>query len=174
MSDAMNQARAQVESIVEMVAALQCDFDRLEELREARADSGFPSRVLAKNPDHSGGWWEDEFPDEAAELAELEAAAGECADADEARQRIEEDALSVEVRSGWQTPGEDLQPEEFRIVLCTGGPHVEIVGGLNRHNEPESVRILYHNWGESGELFDFDRDAVLAYAACFFFDTFER
>ena len=38
-----------------------------------------------------------ENPEDAEELKELEAEAGECKDADEARHRIEEDALSVEV-----------------------------------------------------------------------------
>ena len=35
-SHAEAQARAQCESIVEMVAALECDYDRLQELRDAR------------------------------------------------------------------------------------------------------------------------------------------
>lgn len=157
---AQDQARAQVESIVSMVAALDVDYDRLEELREAR-DADSENRTPEE--------WATYYPDDAAELRELEVAAGDCSDSDDARERIERDALSVEVRSDWVAPGEDLTPSEFRIVLCTGGPHVEIVGDLNQHHEPCSVRVLYKDWGTSGELFDFDHAAVLRYCSVFYF-----
>lgn len=148
MSDtAHDQAIAQVESIVRMVAALELDYDRLEELRGI------------ESPDE----------DEARELAELEEAAGGCESEDDARQRILEDALSVEVRSSWHTPGESPEPSEFRILLCTGGPHVEIVGELDDSNEPCRARVLYRDWSESGELFVFDRESVLTYCRCFYF-----
>lgn len=154
------QARAQVASIVAMVAALQCDYDRLEELRELRDDESMPICFDTGSPLTQS---------ELEELTELEEQAGECTSEEEARQRIEEDALSVEVRSGWHTPGERIEePEEFRIVLCTGGPHVEIVGDLDR-GQPSRARILYRDWGTSEELFDFDRDVVLTYCACFYF-----
>lgn len=107
--------------------------------------------------------------DESQELEEMSEAAGECTSEDEARERIQEDALSVEVRSGWQSPGETLEAEEFRIVLCTGGPHVELVGELNQHKEPDSVRVLYRDWSESGEFFDFDSEALLTYCRSFYF-----
>lgn len=53
-------------------------IERIEELREERLSSSFPSRADCENPDHSLGWWEDEYPDEAEELAALEALAEEC------------------------------------------------------------------------------------------------
>lgn len=110
------------------------------------------------------------LPDESdnAELAELESAAGECESEDDARERIQEDALSVEVRSDWCNPGETMEAAEFRIVLCTCGPHVELIGDLNR-GEPTLVRVLYRDWGDSGELFDFDHDKVLRYCGQFYF-----
>ena len=40
---------------------------------------------------------------------------------DDARLAIEEDPLSVQVRSGWHSPGEKAESEEFEILLCTGG-----------------------------------------------------
>ncbi len=225
MSDAArDQALAQMASVCAMVAALEVDYDRLQELREKRA---MPRFVAGRNmpgymPDNEpasfdsaedarayiademeqenddvpedavlecrngsgeygatfGNWhyWVtqdgtmlDDDPDEVEELAELEEAAGDCESEDAARQRIEEDALSVEVRSSWTSVGEDLMPEEFRIVLCTGGPHVEIVGDLDESREPSRVRVIYKDWSESGELFDFDHDAVLTYCRCFFF-----
>lgn len=165
MRDSEAQARAQCASVAEMVAALECDYDRLEELREARDDFVSESPLGANDAAYK---WRADNPEDAAELAELESAAGECSDADEARERILEDALSVEVRSSWHSPGEPGEPDEFRIVLCTGGPHVEFVGDLNR-GEPSSVRCLYRDWGTSGELFDFDHDAALTYCRQFYF-----
>ena len=79
-------------------------------------------------------------------LAAFEAAAGDCADEEEARQRIQEDPFSVEVRSDWTTPGEPLEPSEFTILLCTGGPAVRIVGELNL-GEPCRAWLEYQDWG---------------------------
>ena len=112
------------------------------------------------------GFWMSE--EDMSELAELESAAGENTSEEQAREAIESDPLSVELRSGWASMKEDFEPEEFRIVLCTGGPHVEIVGDLDR-GTPSRVRVLYRDWGTSGELFDFDRAAVLEYCRQFYF-----
>jgi len=101
--------------------------------------------------------------DEAEELAELEEAAGDCESLEDAETRIDEDALSVEVRSGWVSQGEEMQAEEFRILLCTGGPHVEIVGELDHYGQASSARVLWRDWGTSGEIFGFSHSAVLAY-----------
>lgn len=107
--------------------------------------------------------------EEQEELDALSAAAGNCESEEDAQERIQQDPLSVEVRSDWVTPGEDMTAGEFRIVLCTGGPHVELVGDLDDYKEPSRVRVLYKDWGESGELFDFDRDTVLTYCRQFYF-----
>ena len=168
---AESQALAQVASITEMVAALECDYDRLEELREERAALVDED---AEALERGGNWgtqraiaeW-DEL--NSVELADLTEAAGEFDDREQAEQRISEDALSVEVRSGWESVGGSLTPSEFRILLCTGGPHVEIVGELDADAQPDRVRILYKDWGTSGELFDFDHDAVLTYCQQFYF-----
>ena len=148
--EAEQQAGAQLESIIEMVAALECDFDRLAELTEERADL---AETLQDSIDTMDGEadahraalaaWDAE---NAAELAELTAAAGECTDTDEARERINEDPLSIEVRSEWTTLGESLTPGEFCILLCTGGPAVRIVGDLDR-GEPSRPRLEYQDWG---------------------------
>lgn len=172
---AEDQARAQVESIVSMVAALECDYDRLEELRDDFAN-------FEGDEKHAATLGKSEWPsdvtthvgedliyayDVGRELAELEAAAGDCTDEDDARQRISEDPLSVEVRSDWCSPGEEMTAGEFRIVLCTGGPHVEVQGDLS-DGEPSRPRILYRDWGTAGELYEFDSDAVLTYCREFF------
>jgi len=67
---------------------------------------------------------------------------------EQARERIQNDPLSVEVRSGWHTPGVGDSPaEEYRILLCTGGPAVHIIGTLSEYLEPDSARIQYQDWG---------------------------
>ena len=173
MSNAEEQARAQVESIAAMVAALECDYARLNELREDLETACFDeSQSTDPNP---RGWVsevasnaEHTYHTPATEFIALESAAGDCTSEGEAREVIEQDPLSVEIRSGWANSKDEFEPEEFRIVLCTGGPHVEILGDLDR-GEPSRPRILYRDWGTSGELFDFDREAVLTYCRVFYF-----
>lgn len=91
---------------------------------------------------------------------------------DDAQQTIQEDALSVEVRSGWHTPGNKPQIEEFTILLCTGGPAVRIIGELNEHMEPEKPRIQHQDWGTPWTdlpTTDDDEAALLAYCQQFYF-----
>lgn len=176
MSDnARDQAIAQVESIVAMVAALEVDYDRFEELREVRdtwAESLMDACGLLNPSDESRAEamlrWAHEFPSEAEELAELEEAAGDCSDEEEARERIQDDPLSIEFRSDWCSSVDDMEPSEARIVLCTGGPHVEILCDLDR-GQPSRPRVIYKDWGTSGELFDFDHDAVTRYLEQLYF-----
>ena len=154
-SNARNQAEAQMRSIREMVAALELDWNRLEELRDQM----------------EAGTLEDCDRDE---LAELTTTAGDYADRDDAEQRIQEDPLSVEVRRGWGSYDDagNLRPEEFRILLCTGGPAVQIMGELDDHGEPSRAWIEYQDWGTSwiervNE--EGDQDTLLTYARQFYF-----
>src|SRR6202035_5974528 len=106
LASARQQARAQFESIKEMVEALRrCD-------------------------------------DVDVDLGEREMAG----------QTIHEDALSVEVRGDWHIPG-DMEagmvagkPAEYKILLCTGGPAVQIVGKLSEHCEPETAELQCQDW----------------------------
>lgn len=141
---ARDQAAAQLESIREMLAALNCDYDRLEALRNWRC---------------------------AFELDDLEEAAGDCESQDDASQRIQEDPLSVQVRSGWYTPGEEAEAEEYEIVLCTGGPAVRIIGELDQYKQPSSARMQYQDWGTPWTDYHEDgvTDACLEYAQQFYF-----
>lgn len=167
MSDtAKDQALAQCASIYAMVAALHVDYERLAELRDELSEFVEEHASVFADPAFE---WRAKNPDEAIELADLEEAAGDCTSEEEAREAIENDPLSVEVRSDWCNPGEEMAAGEFRIVLCTGGPHVELVGDLDDHKQPSRVRVIYKDWGESGELFDFDREKVLRYCSVFYF-----
>jgi hypothetical protein len=97
------------------------------------------------------------------------------ADNDRARDAIIEDALDVQVRSGWYGPGiKTGKPEEFQILLCTGGPAVRLIGTLNEHGEAETVTMQIQDWFQPWTDFapetGHDGDGVLlAYARCFYF-----
>lgn len=105
---------------------------------------------------------------------------GEEQDAESCRTRIHEDALSVEVRSGWYAPGAqgaDTKPAEYRILLCTGGPAVQITGELSEHGEPETARLEVQDWFTPWVSIrpmvapdNYDSEPILlAYARCFYF-----
>lgn len=167
--NALAQANAQMASVREMVAALEVDYDRLEELRREADDHRATVAAYAEKMDD---WQANADASEALEeLAELEGAAGDCESEDDARERITCDALSVEVRSDWHSVGGDSEPTEFRIVLCTGGPHVQIVGELAQ-GEPSRAWLEYSGWfsGLAERVNqDGDQDALLTYARQFFF-----
>ena len=63
------------------------------------------------------------------------------------RQQIQESPLSLQVRSGWSELGSTLEPEQFCILLSTGGPALRIVGTLGCFNCPEDSRMGYQDWG---------------------------
>jgi hypothetical protein len=162
-------------SLAEMVAALNCDYDRLEELREAR-ETGVEYDADANAAPDGPGYandqeaWAGENPEDAEELAELEGAAGECKSIEDAAERIQEDALSVEVRSGWVTPGADMAPEDFAILLCTGGPAARIRGELDESGTPYRAWLEVQDWGKPWtQYFPADEGVLLAYARCFVF-----
>jgi hypothetical protein len=177
---AKEQAKAQLESIVEMVTALneerarecasreyvssldrdQCvalllsidiqsfDTETIEDLREAVAVN-ITDETLDPE-DFSFGF-----------------------DEEEARERIQEDPLSIQLRSGWYAPGEEKpDAEEFEILLCTGGPAVRIVGDLDG-GQPDRPRLQYQDWGTPWtEYFienDSDREALQTYCEQFYF-----
>lgn len=181
---AKDQARAQYASIVEMVAALNVDYDRLEELTDERDEltaerdeAVEATKAPPGDEDASSALraaravlfdWTEENGEE---LDALTADAGECKNYDDAHQRVTEDALSVEVRNHWHTPGDDdTKPTDFRILLCTGGPAVQIRGELNEYGEPERAWLEYQDWGTPWtRYFDASQDTLLQYARCFYF-----
>ena len=120
---AESQARAQLESIIEMVSALNTQ------------DDGFVQ--------------------------------------EEARQAIQDDPLSVEVRSGWTVVGAPLEATEYFILLCWGGPAVRIIGTLDRE-EPADAKLEYQDWGISWTAYPTtseDDAALLEYARQFYFGS---
>lgn len=153
-SHSERQAAAQCESIVEMVRALNRETAAEDYAATLTAEN--IKSILAENEIEPDG--EDEIEPDGEDLKALrEQLAGLLAneeiesdgfefDEDVARERIMEDPLSVEVRSGWQSLGETLEPSEFCILLCAGGPAVRIVGDLDR-GEPSRPRVEHQDWG---------------------------
>ena len=94
-------------------------------------------------------------------------------DCDDEEQAIQEDPLCVEVRSAWHAPGDNADVGEYRILLCTGGPAVQIVGELNEYHEPDTAEIQFQDWFTLWETMPTDEveeKAMLDYAQCFYFD----
>jgi len=55
--------------------------------------------------------------------------------------------LSIMIRNDWHTPFENTnKPEEFTILLSTGGPACQIYGELNEYFYPCNVKIQYQDW----------------------------
>lgn len=93
---------------------------------------------------------------------------------EDALQRIQEDPLSIEVRSGWYTPGSTPEPEEFKILLGTGGPAVRIVGELDNYDQPSSATLQVQDWFTpwvSVVCTTEEREKLLEYAQQFYFSA---
>jgi hypothetical protein len=94
---------------------------------------------------------------------------------DKAERTIHEDPLSVLVRDGWRKPAKDHSengPEEYEILLSTGGPATRIIGTLNEHCEPETARLEVQDWFVPWQEWrgkGWSEDVLLDYARCFYF-----
>lgn len=134
-NDARDQARAQLDKIKCLVAAMGVDYERLEDLRTdflAEANGATDSPLSQEDID---------------ELNALAALAGPCTDQEEAIQAIQDDALEILTRGDWHgaldNGSEDV---ELQVLLCTGGPAVRIIADLEDGVVTDS-RIEYQDWG---------------------------
>ncbi len=92
-------------------------------------------------------------------------------------EKAREEALSVELRSGWYSSPEsvaDLKPEEFRILLSTGGPACQIIGKLDEYSQPTDLEIQYQDWGTPWTNLEIsynhdDYQALEWFCNCFYF-----
>lgn len=111
-------------------------------------------------------------------VSDYNAASG--ADNDRARevaeQTIQESPLSVRVRvrSGWVDVGHEskMEPEEFEILMSTGGPAVRIMGTLNEYREPDSARIEWQDWFKPWTVDELDveeSETLLEFCRVFYF-----
>lgn len=173
-SAARQEAIGTVKHIHSLITASQVDYDRIEELVEERATwlEENPGRFIEPNDPRDGGRWYLANPDEAEELDELRLQAGEFKSQEDALEQIRELPLSVLVRSTWQEPGQTLTQAEYRITLSAGGPSCWLQGDVDSDGTiANTVRVLYSDWDEVGELFnttDEQRSALLDFVRYFF------
>lgn len=144
--------RGAAECIADMVAALECDYDRLEELREFKSSESLM------------------HVDALEELAELETAAGDCTDREDAEQRIHDDPLSIELTGTWPLGGTPVADRAL-ILLGTGGPATRIVCELDELMQPHRAWIQAQDWGTpwTDVHGGVDSDALLTYCQQFYF-----
>jgi hypothetical protein len=89
-------------------------------------------------------------------------------------QAILEDPLSVMVRDGWRSPSGQVDegPEEYEILLSTGGPATRIIGKLNKYSEPETASLQVQDWFVPWQEWrgeGFSEETLLTYARCFYY-----
>lgn len=94
-------------------------------------------------------------------------------DRESARTEIRESPLSVEVRSGWVSSGDQMEAEEFSICVGDGGPATRIRGVL-KNGVPATACFEWQHWGtpwvEAPKASRAGESVLLEYAAYFFFD----
>ena len=95
-------------------------------------------------------------------------------DEDDARQRIDEDPLEIQVRSDWHNLGDEdaNKPTEYYILITTGGPAARIIGELDSYGQPESARFEYQDWFKPwtpAETTSEQDSTMLEYAQHFYF-----
>jgi hypothetical protein len=166
-SNSERQAKAQLESIKEMV----------ERLRHCREFNDTPGHLKDCELDRATilggvGIYDQGQRIKKAELVQYRM---RYHDLEEAEQAISEDPLSVEVRSDWHTPGgdpQDAKPAEYMILLCTGGPAVRITGQLDQWQQPETAKIEHQDWFTPWielRVDSEDEAAMVEYASRFYF-----
>jgi len=90
------------------------------------------------------------------------------------REKAQDEALSVEFRSGWYSSPEsiaDLKPEEFKILLAWGGPALRIIGELDEYG-PVNPKLQFQDWGTPWTDFEITEDQQKAlnwFCNCFYF-----
>lgn len=141
---ARDQAITQMQYIEDMLLAYCMDWDTYSELQDY---------------DQS-----DLEEDDLIDLQELTDQAAGCSDADEALERLKENPLEVQYRSGWESDTSDLTPHEFSILLCSGGPAVRIRGYLDNYGNPSNAWVEYQDWGTSWEELSMYQSTALEYA----------
>jgi hypothetical protein len=153
---AQDQARTQLDSIVAMVK-------RLEHCRECDGeDCDLTDQEILEGQNL---YWSEGMTASSEDRESYH-------DEEDARDAILEDPLSVQVRSGWTTPGDTMEAEEYEILLCTGGPAVRIVGTLN-NRYPDSAHLEYQDWFTPWARFnttDSEEAALVDYASEFCFE----
>ena len=74
---------------------------------------------------------------------------------DEIREQVQEWPLSVDVRcASWWSVGAEMEPDEFQVLLGTGGPAMRITGDIGQHGEPCNPLMQVQDWFKPWTLCD--------------------
>ena len=154
------EAKAHLEHISELLVALQLDYDRYHEAKD-------DIQITQDSLSHTNT--EEELRELQAEIADYDLLRLDCEDSDGVMELIMEYPLSIEVRSGWCSAAdfEEAKPEEFCILLSTGGPAVRIMGELDEDGHPDRAWIEYCDWSTPWTVFDSSNKAILEFAQLF-------
>lgn len=189
--DARDNALSHAEEIHRLMAALEVDFDQLEELKDFMQDLREDLAEVQEELDAVLNTINAEAEDEEKELqldvycslnelaadvtdkiraaedelAKLQAIAGDFTDSDDVATELHNYPLSIDVRSGWTPVGGQLEAAEYSILLTTGGPAARIWGELDDDGTPTSARMEAQDWGTpwTDVYTDYD-DALLEFA----------
>jgi len=93
---------------------------------------------------------------------------------EDVEEQLREMPLSVMVRDGWRTIGSPSEgPEEFEILLGTGGPARRVIGTLDEHSEPLNARYQYQDWFKpwtDGHITGKEGDLIRRFASLFYYE----
>ena len=157
LSHSEARAKTQLEGIVAMVK-------RLRHAQECKGGDGCP--LTGAEINEAFDW----RPDDPAHPTKKERE--EYHAEDKAQEAIQEDPLSVQVRSGWQNLGEPLTAAEYEILLRTGRPAVRIIGDLDQYGQPDRARLQHQDGGAPWQEYSThgeDNATILAYAQELFY-----
>ncbi len=88
------------------------------------------------------------------------------------KESINNSALSVEFRSGWSTNFDQLEIEEFKILLTWGGPALRVIGELDQYKQCENIKLQFQDWGTlwtDYELTEKEEESLNWFCNCFYF-----
>lgn len=161
---AISNAKGWLESILEMI----------ERLKAAREGAEIECGQCEGSGTIEGGLGGDE-DDEECPVCNGTGSIDNPHDEDEIREEIEQSPLSVQVRGGWYSPGDEDKggsPEEFEILLSTGGPALRMIGDLDDYGQPDNPRLQWQDWGTpwtDHETTTEEDEALEEFAGCFYF-----
>ena len=93
---------------------------------------------------------------------------------EEIKESILNSALSVEFRSGWSTNFDELEIEEFKILLSWGGPALRVIGDLDQYKQAENIKLQFQDWGTPWtdyELTEKEEESLNWFCNCFYFGS---
>jgi len=94
-------------------------------------------------------------------------------EAEEAYNIINEDPLEIKVGiSGYFNAGQTEEPDEFMILLGTGGPAFRLIGELDECCQPEKCRFQYQDWfipWKDLQIDEKQQEKLLQYCRFFYF-----